>query len=163
MEGLEDSGTEYIHHLYGHGSEHSCLYTQIYQTAPELHDGPRIHWTFSVWLDAGWRKGLELTEESAQIGIPKIWAEFSAHDQRFTLKLFKQLEVSSPDGVTAKVLNAACAAYIEGRLGLLKDGDGPEACVHALDYGFWMALGVRGLIPEPLEADEPTNPPTTAQ
>ena len=147
MDGLEDSGTEFIHHLYGTGSEHSRLYTQIYLNSPILHDGPRINWKFGVWLAVGWRKGIELTEQSAQIGIPKLWTEFTAENQQFTVKLLGQLEESSPDGVTIKQLGAGCIAYIERRLGLLQDGHCPTACVHALDYGFWMALGVRGLIP----------------
>jgi hypothetical protein len=156
-EGLEDSATEFIHHLYTRGSEHSRLYAHIFQNSQALHIGTWVNWKFGVWLAVGWNKGLELTEESAQIGIPKLWSEFTPDNQRFTLKLLQQLEESAPDGVAFKQLGAGCIAYMERRLGLVQDGHCPTACVHALDYGFWMALGVRGLIPAPLEADKPTS------
>ena len=149
IQGLEESGVEFIHHFYGIGSDHSRLYSFIFCNTPELKDGPYINWKFAVWLRIGWERGHQLTEDSSEIGIPKLCAEISPENHVFTCKLLAKLTANSGDKVEWDDLAAGCIDYIRERLGLLSDGHSPVACVHALDYGFWMALGLRGLLPIP--------------
>ena len=156
--GLEKSGVEFIHHLYGVGSEHSSLYSSFFIDTQELHDGARINWNFGVWLRIGWDLGHRLTEESSKIGIPRLSADMDPENLVFARDLVGKLTANSGHEVTFDAVASGCIAYIRGRLGVLKDGHSPAACVHALDYAFWMALGVRGLLPAPAD----TKPTVTA-
>jgi hypothetical protein len=146
-EDLRSSGEEFIHYLYPSGGATATVYRHILRTEPRLHSGPLINWSFETWLQVGWNYGHRFNEKTAKEHVPRMVAEGPEQDLAFTYKLLAQLEASAPDGVTWSHLGRACVAYIKEIHGLVSDGHGPMVCVHALDYGFFMALGLRGLLP----------------
>lgn len=146
-EDLRSSGEDFIRYLYPNGGATAGVYRQIFRTEPRLHSGPLINWTFGTWLQVGWDYGHRINEKSAEEHVPRMVAEGPEQDLAYTHKLLAKLKESAPDGVTWNHLARACVAYIKEVHGLVSDGHGPMVCVHALDYGFFMALGVRGLLP----------------
>lgn len=145
---LLSAGEEFIHYVFGVGSTTSALYSRLYRTEPRLRNGPKAHWNFGTWLHVGWDYGQRLEEHSGRALLEEMVGQDPEENLAFTHHLVSKLTKAAPAGdVTQETLGSACVAYIKSRHGLVHDGHGAEVCAHALDYGFFMAAGIRGLLP----------------
>jgi len=156
-EELRSSGVDFINYIYDFGSATSAVYTHIFQSEPSLHAGARIRWDFGTWLRAGWEFGHRLHEQRARELIDRMVTNGAEQDLDYTHRLLGRLYASAPGGVGLADLGKACVAYIKEIHGLVRDGHGPEVCLHAMDYGFFMAVGLRGMLPPSATAIVPVN------
>jgi len=142
------SVVDFIHHLYRETPYAARCYGLTVLDTPDFGDGNRTRWVFSRWLQEGWSRGWRLTDKSVSEVLPDLLREQTAENIAYTRRLLaKLLDAAGGQPIDLTILGHACIAYLKDRCGLVRDGHGPAVCVHAFDYGLWMAFGIRGLLP----------------